>query len=74
MTERASELDYHAVANHFFAVSKYSGSMVLYRRCNFSSKNYGLIHCIDLAYPSEEERLWDDTVTRISRSLRPLYK
>jgi hypothetical protein len=30
------------------------------------------IHCFDLVYPSQHKRAWDDIVTRISRSLRPL--
>ena len=51
----------------FFAVSSYKGDKVWYDRCNFSS---GLIHCVLINYPANEERDWDDIVTRISLSLR----
>jgi hypothetical protein len=69
MTDRASNLDYIRVTPNFFVTSKYSGDLILYRRCNFAS---GKLHCIDLAYPANEKRAWDAPVTRISRSLRPL--
>jgi hypothetical protein len=73
MTERTSNLHYHRVARHFFAVSRFNGDRILYRRCNFSGDRTGTIHCIDLAYPAREKRAWDHPVTRISRSLRPLH-
>ena len=66
-----SKLDYIRVTSSFFAVSKYKGDRVLYRRCNFE-RQPARMHCIDLSYPAREERAWDQTVTRISRSLRPL--
>jgi hypothetical protein len=69
--ESRSTLHYDRVARHFFAVSMNKGSRILYRRCNFSGQNETL-HCIDLNYPRAEKRSWDSTVTRISRSLRPL--
>jgi hypothetical protein len=72
MTDRASELDYLRVTNSFFVTSKFSGSSILYRRCNFAFNPVARIHCIDLAYPAAEKRAWDAPVTRISRSLRPL--
>jgi hypothetical protein len=50
------------------------GSTILYRRCNFSANRGGTIHCIDLSYPRSQKRAWDGTVTRISRSLRPLER
>jgi hypothetical protein len=70
LKDRPSEIQYKRVANDFFAVSKYSGRKILYRRCNFSLQT---IHCIDLSYPSDEKSQWDAVVTRISRSLRPLH-
>jgi hypothetical protein len=68
-----SALNYDRVAPHFFAVSMNRNGTVLYRRCNFSGNRGRTMHCIDLAYPVREKRAWDSTVTRISRSLRPLY-
>jgi hypothetical protein len=65
-----SRLDYDRVARNFFAVSTEEQGQVLYRRCNFPGD--GMIHCIDLTYPAIEKRAWDQIVTRISRSLRPL--
>ena len=52
-----------------FHVADFTGSRAEHRRCNFDAR---MIHCIDLTYPLEEKRAWDETVTRISRSLRPL--
>jgi hypothetical protein len=68
-----SALNYDRVARNFFAVSTNRNGTVLYRRCNFSRNRGGTMHCIDLAYPQSEKRAWDAPVTRISRSLRPLY-
>ena len=48
----------------------YQGA-IYYSRCN-SSNAGGAVHCFDLRYPEREKRAWDDIVTRISRSLRPL--
>ena len=66
---RRSRLTYDRVARNFFAISAPHNNRVLYRRCNFHRST---IHCIDLTYPLGEKRAWDITVTRISRSLRPL--
>jgi hypothetical protein len=66
-------LNYDRVARNFFAVSTNRNGTVLYRRCNFSANRGGTMHCIDRAYPQREKRAWDAPVTRISRSLRPLY-
>jgi hypothetical protein len=66
-------LNYDRVAQKFFAVSTNRARTVLYRRCNFSGNRGGTMHCIDLAYPLSEKRAWDAPVTRISRSLRPLF-
>ena len=68
-----SSLNYDRVTRNFFAVSTNRNGTVLYRRCNFSTNRGGTMHCIDLAYPLREKRAWDAPVTRISRSLRPLY-
>lgn len=67
-----SALNYDRVAPRFFALSTNRGTTILYRRCNFSENRGGTIHCVDISYPLGEKRAWDDTVTRISRSLRPL--
>ena len=65
---RREKLDYKRVTRNFIAASTIRNGRVLYRRCNFS---LGMIHCIDVRYPAAEERAWDNTVTRISLSLRP---
>ena len=65
---RRDKLDYKRITRNFIAASTIQNGRVLYRRCNFSR---GMIHCIDLRYPAVEERAWDNTVTRISLSLRP---
>jgi hypothetical protein len=67
--QQRSRLTYDHVARNFFAMSARHNNQILYRRCNFQDRT---IHCIDLTYPLLEKRAWDDTVTRISRSLRPL--
>jgi len=65
---RREKLDYKRITRSFIAASTIQNGRVLYRRCNFSR---GMIHCIDVRYPAVEERAWDQTVTRISLSLRP---
>lgn len=67
-----SELDYNRVSDRFFAISGVNGDQIYYSRCNFPFGTAGPIHCIYVAYPEEEKRLWDPIVTRISLSLRPL--
>ncbi|UPK23060.1 hypothetical protein [Bradyrhizobium sp. 131] len=59
-------IQYKRVTPRFFAVSSYKGDKVWYNRCNFSG---GLVHCVLINYPAEEERDWDKIVTRISLSL-----
>jgi len=66
---KRSLLSYDRVARNFFAISARHRDRILYRRCNFRGSTN---HCIDLTYPLSEKRAWDETVTRISRSLRPL--
>jgi hypothetical protein len=61
-----SRIQYKRVTPRFFAVSSYRGDKVWYNRCNFSGR---LIHCLLINYPAEEERAWDNTVTRMSLSL-----
>jgi len=65
-------LDYVRIARSFFAISSERDGIILYSRCNFSSRAIRAIHCFDLTYPQEEKRAWDAVVTRISLSLRPL--
>ena len=67
-----STLTYDRVARNFFAISTRREGMIVYLRCNFSSAAGGSLHCVDVRYPIGEKRAWDGTVTRISRSLRPL--
>jgi hypothetical protein len=67
-----SALDYQRIARSFFAISLEQDGVILYSRCNFSSRARAAIHCFDLTYPQEEKRSWDAVVTRISLSLRPL--
>jgi hypothetical protein len=70
----SSILDYRRVTSSFFAISGAYQGTIYYSRCNFSSNAGGAIHCFDLKYPQSEKRAWDDAVTRISRSLRPLLR
>jgi hypothetical protein len=66
-------IDYVRVTRYFFAISALDRGTIYYSRCNFSRKP-GTIHCFDLKYPASEKRAWDETVTRISRSLQPLER
>jgi hypothetical protein len=68
------ELEYQRITSSFFAISNARNGVVYYSRCNFSRSPHPLISCIDLSYPAEQERAWDNVVTRISRSLRPLTR
>ena len=61
-------LTYDRVASNFFAVSESKKGRIYYRRCNFGRD--GLIRCVDLQYPANEKRAWDEIVTRVSLSLR----
>jgi hypothetical protein len=65
-------LDYVRITRSFFAISSEREGIILYSRCNFSTRLRRAIHCFDLTYPQEEKRAWDAVVTRISLSLRPL--
>jgi hypothetical protein len=67
-----SGLEYERVTSSFFAISAIRDGAIYYSRCNFSQSPAPSIHCFDLIYPEREKRAWDDIVTRISRSLRPL--
>jgi hypothetical protein len=67
------ELEYQRVTSSFFAISNVRDGVIYYSRCNFS-RGRTLISCIDLKYPEQQKRAWDDVVTRISRSLRPLER
>jgi hypothetical protein len=65
-------LDYTRIARSFFVISWERDGVILYSRCNFSSRVRAAIHCFDLTYPQEEKRSWDRVITRMSLSLRPL--
>jgi hypothetical protein len=65
-------LDYERVTSEFFAISAVMRGSIYYSRCNFSHNTGRAIHCFDLKYPVQEKQSWDDIVTRMSRSLRPL--
>ena len=67
-----SVIHYQRVTLSFFAISASRQGMVYYSRCNFSQRRGPSIHCFDLVYPEGEKRAWDEIVTRISLSLRPL--
>lgn len=67
-----SMLTYDRVARNFFAISTRRQGMIVYMRCNFSRYQGGTLHCVDIRYPQIEKEAWDDVVTRISRSVRPL--
>ena len=70
-----SALDYERVTRSFFAISAVGDGNIYYSRCNFSlSSGGGAIHCFDLMYPEAEKSAWDQVVTRLSRSLRPLQE
>jgi hypothetical protein len=60
-----AHIQYRRVTSRFFAVSGYNRDKVYYSRCNFS---HGMVHCVKIYYPANEEREWDDIVTRISLS------
>jgi hypothetical protein len=62
-----SRIHYRRVTSRFFAVSSYKGDKVFYDRCNFASR---MVHCVLINYPANEERDWDEIVTRISLTLR----
>lgn len=66
-------LDYNRVTSRFFALSGVRDDLVFYSRCNFADGTRGPAHCIYIAYPKDEVRRWDQIVTRISLSLRPLH-
>jgi hypothetical protein len=67
-TEEA-DFTYIRTADRFFVASGTRDGVIFYRRCNFSSADRR-IGCLHLDYPQREKRAWDDTVTRISRTMR----
>ena len=67
----STETGYKRITKKFFAVSGTRETHIYYSRCNFPEGSRGSMHCIYVDYPKEEEKLWDDIVTRISLSLRP---
>jgi hypothetical protein len=73
-TGAAAETGYKRIAKNFFAVSGTRETHIYYSRCNFPDGRAGLLHCIYVDYPKQEEKLWDGIVRRISLSLRPLRR
>jgi hypothetical protein len=69
-----SALGYERVTASFFAISSVRDGTIYYSRCNFSRGPRPLISCFDLTYPEAQARAWDEVVTRISLSLRPLER
>jgi len=67
-----AQLHYQRVTPAFFAISMLKEDTIYYSRCNFSRAGTLAVHCFDLVYPAGEKRAWDNIVTRISLSLRPL--
>ena len=65
-------LTYDRVTGNFFAISSRRDGMIIYMRCNFSPNAGGTLHCVDLRYPISEKLAWDEIITRISLSVRPL--
>ena len=59
---------YKRITSRFFAVSDIREGKTWYDRCNFAGR---FINCVLINYPADEERQWDDIVTRISHSLMP---
>jgi hypothetical protein len=69
-----TELGYERVTGSFFAISNVREGTVYYSRCNFSRSPRPLISCFDLQYPQAQQRAWDEVVTRMSLSLRPIER
>jgi hypothetical protein len=69
-----AQLHYQRVTPAFFAISMLKEDTIYYSRCNFSRAGTLAVHCFDLVYPAREKRAWDNIVTRISLSLRPLQR
>jgi hypothetical protein len=67
---RAERFHYVRTTPRFFVASAVRDGMILYRRCNFSARADRRVGCLQLEYPQDEKRAWDDVVTRVSLSLR----
>lgn len=67
---RAERFHYVRATPHFYVASAVREGVILYRRCNFSSRGDRRVGCLQLEYPQDEKRAWDEVVTRISLSLR----
>jgi hypothetical protein len=64
---KQARFTYVRTTRRFFVASGTRDEMIFYRRCNFfRDKRVG---CLQLDYPVQEKRAWDDIVTRISLSL-----
>jgi hypothetical protein len=60
------QIAYKRITPRFFAVSDIRQGKTWYDRCNFTGR---FINCVLINYPADEERQWDDIVTRISHTL-----
>jgi hypothetical protein len=67
---RAERFHYVRTTPRFYVASGLRDGMILYRRCNFSPRADRRVACLQLEYPQEEKRAWDEVVARISLSLR----
>jgi len=62
-----AKFTYVRTTRRFFVASGTRNGMIFYRRCNFfRGKRVG---CLQLDYPVQDKRAWDNVVTRISLSL-----
>jgi hypothetical protein len=57
---------YKKVTPDFFVVSSIRKDRIWYNRCNHG--DYAMI-CVLINYPTDEKRIWDSVVSRISHSL-----
>jgi hypothetical protein len=60
------QIAYKRITPRFFVVSDIREGKTWYDRCNFVGR---FINCVLINYPADEERQWDDVVTRISLTL-----
>jgi hypothetical protein len=66
---RTEKFHYVRTTSRFYIVSGVRDGVILYRRCNFSRRAERRVSCLQLEYPQNDKRPWDEVVTRISRSL-----
>jgi hypothetical protein len=61
---------YQRVTKQFYAISGKRDGRIFYQRCNFSADPQGIIDCLNVTYPEEDEIALNPIVTRMSRTLR----